>query len=402
MSDLEAFRQETRAWLEANCPASMRGAAAAVTDDDDDSIWGGRRAKYSNPEAKLWLDRMAGKGWTAPTWPKQYGGGGLSGAEARVLNQEMGRLKARPPLMSFGIWMLGPVLLEYANEEQKQEYLPKIIRGEIRWCQGYSEPGAGSDLAGLRTQCIDKGDHYLINGSKIWTSYANRADWIFCLVRTDNSKKHEGISFVLFDMTWPGVEARPIKLISGQSPFCETFFTDVKVPKANLVGKLNGGWDIAKRLLQYERQNISSGGFGAGGGGGYDLEHAALEHVGNDSGKISDRDLRSRITTHKMEAVAFALTVRRAEEESKQGKGPSAATSIIKYAAAKINQERTELMVETLGTQGLGWEGPQYAPGELAAIRGMLRAKGNSIEGGTSEVNLNVVSKRVLGLTDHQ
>jgi alkylation response protein AidB-like acyl-CoA dehydrogenase len=402
MSDLEAFRNDARSWLEANCPASMRGAAAAVTEDDDNSIWGGRRAKWKNPEAKLWLDRMAERGWTAPTWPKEYGGGGLSSSEARALQQEMGRLKARPPLMSFGIWMLGPVLLEYGNEEQKKEYLPKIVRGEIRWCQGYSEPGAGSDLAGLRTQCIDKGDHYLINGQKIWTSYADQADWVFCLVRTDNTKKHEGISFVLFDMTWPGVEARPIKLISGQSPFCETFFTDVKVPKKNLVGKLNGGWEIAKRLLQYERQNISSGGFGGGGNGGYDLEHAALEHVGADEGKISDRDLRSRITTHKMEARAFALTVRRAEEESKQGKGPSAATSIIKYAAAKINQERTELMVEALGTQGLGWEGPQYKPAELAAMRGMLRAKGNSIEGGTSEVNLNVVSKRVLGLMDHQ
>jgi len=304
--------------------------------------------------------------------------------------------------MSFGIWMLGPVLLEYANEEQKREHLPKIIRGEIRWCQGYSEPNAGSDLAGLRTQAVDKGDHYLVNGQKVWTSYADQADWIFCLVRTDNTKKHEGISFLLFDMTTPGVEARPIKLISGASPFCETFFTDVKVPKRNLVGKLNGGWDIAKRLLQYERQNISSGGFGGGGNGVYDLEHAALDHVGADSGRISDSDLRARITAHKMEARAFALTVRRAEEESKQGKGPSAATSIIKYAAAKINQDRTELMVEALGTRGLGWEGSQFTPQELAATRGFLRAKGNSIEGGTSEVNLNVVAKRVLGLMDHQ
>ena len=401
MSDLETFRQETHTWLEANCPASMRGAAAAITDEDG-SIWGGRRAKWTNPEAKLWLDRMAAKGWTAPTWPKEYGGGGLSNAENRVLQQELGRIRARPPLMSFGIWMLGPVLLEYANEEQKREHLPKIIRGEIRWCQGYSEPGAGSDLAGLRTQAVDKGDHYLVNGQKIWTSYADQADWIFCLVRTDNSKKHEGISFLLFDMTTPGVEARPIKLISGASPFCETFFTDVKVPKKNQVGRLNGGWDIAKRLLQYERQNISAGGFGGGGNAVYDLEHAALEHVGGDHGRIADRDLRARITAHKMEARAFALTVRRAEEESKQGKGPSAATSIIKYAAAKINQDRTELMIEALGTQGLGWEGSQFAPQELAATRAILRAKGNSIEGGTSEVNLNVVAKRVLGLMDHQ
>ena len=401
MSDLEAFRQEARTWLEANCLPSMRGTAAAITDEDG-SIWGGRRAKWTNPEAKLWLDRMAAKGWTAPTWPKEHGGGGLSNAENRVLQQELGRIKARPPLMSFGIWMLGPVLLEYANDEQKKEHLPKIIRGEIRWCQGYSEPGAGSDLAGLRTQAVDKGDHYLVNGQKIWTSYADQADWIFCLVRTDNTKKHEGISFLLFDMTTPGVEARPIKLISGASPFCETFFTDVKVPKRNLVGRLNGGWDIAKRLLQYERQNISAGGFGGGGNGGYDLEYAALEHVGSDRGRISDRDLRARISAHKMEARAFALTVRRAEEESKQGKGPSAATSIIKYAAAKINQDRTELMVEAFGTQGLGWEGAQFTPQALAATRAFLRAKGNSIEGGTSEVNLNVVAKRVLGLMDHQ
>jgi alkylation response protein AidB-like acyl-CoA dehydrogenase len=402
MSDLETFRTETRAWLEANCPPSMRGDAAAIADDDDNSIWGGRKATFKNPEQKLWLDRMAAKGFTAPAWPKEYGGGGLSNAEARVLQQELGRLRARPALMSFGIWMLGPVLLEYATDEQKKEFLPKIVRGEIRWCQGYSEPGAGSDLAGLRTQAVDKGDHYLINGQKIWTSYADKADWIFCLVRTDNTKKHEGISFMVFDMASPGVEPRPIKLISGQSPFCETFFTDVKVPKKQLVGKLNGGWEIAKRLLQYERQNISAGGFGGGGGNAYDLEHAALEYAGKEDGKIADRDLRARITAHKMEARAFALTVRRAEEESKQGNGPSAATSIIKYAAAKINQERTELMVETLGTQGLGWDGDDYKPVEIAAMRAMLRAKGNSIEGGTSEVNLNVISKRVLGLMDHQ
>jgi len=401
MSDLETFRTETRAWLEAHCPPSMRGPGAAVTEDGDDSIWGGRKAQFKNVEQKLWLDRMAAKGWTAPAWPKEYGGGGLSNAQARVLQQEMSRLGAQPPLMSFGIWMLGPVLLEYANDEQKQEFLPKIVRGEIRWCQGYSEPGAGSDLAGLRTQAIDKGDHFLINGQKIWTSYADRADWIFCLVRTDNTKKHEGISFMLFDMASPGIEARPIKLISGQSPFCETFFTDVKVPKKQLVGKLNGGWEIAKRLLQYERQNISAGGFGAGSGG-YDLEHAALDYVGTEDGRIADADLRARIVQHKMEARAFALTVRRAEEESKQGKGPSAAVSIIKYAAAKNNQERTELLIEAIGLQSLGWEGAAYKPDEVAAMRAMLRAKGNSIEGGTSEVNLNVIAKRVLGLMDHQ
>ncbi len=396
-TDLEAFRAEVRDWLAANYPPSLH----QPMDDESEAPWGGRNFKPANPDVQLWLDRMAEKGWTAPMWPKEYGGGGLTREQNKVLESELRRIKARPALMSFGVWMLGPVLMEYATEEQKQRFLPDIVKGKIRWCQGYSEPGAGSDLAGLQTRCEDKGDHFLINGQKVWTSYANHADWIFCLVRTDTTKKHEGISFVLFDMTSPGVETRPIKLISGSSPFCETFFTDVKVPKDQLVGKLNGGWEIAKRLLQYERQNISAGGFG--GGGGIDVVDAAKEHVGvDDKGRIADADLRARIAAHKMDSAAFTLTVRRAEAEAKASKGPSAATSIIKYAAAKLNQERTELTVEALGLQGLGWEGDSFKPDEVAALRSMLRAKANSVEGGTSEINLNVVAKRVLGLLDHQ
>ncbi|WGM38951.1 acyl-CoA dehydrogenase family protein [Caulobacter sp. NIBR1757] len=396
-TDLDAFRTETRAWLEANYPASLN----APMTTEDDTPWGGRKASYSNPDVQVWMDRMAEKGWTAPMWPAAYGGGGLSKEQNRVLESELRRIKARPALASFGIWMLGPVLLEYATEEQKQRFLPDIVKGKIRWCQGYSEPGAGSDLAGLQTRCEDQGDHYLINGQKVWTSYADQADWIFCLVRTDTSKKHEGISFILFDMTSPGVETRPIKLISGSSPFCETFFTDVKVPKDQLVGRLNGGWEIAKRLLQYERQNISAGGFG--GGAAMDVADAAKKYVGTDeAGRIEDPDLRGRIASHKMDQACFALTIKRAEAESKQGAGPSAATSIIKYAAAKLNQERTELLVESLGLQGLGWEGEGFSNEELGSIRAMLRAKANSIEGGTSEVNLNVIAKRVLGLLDHQ
>ena len=393
--ELDVFRTETRAWLEANCPASMRTPLTG-----DETPWGGRKFKWKNPDSKVWLDRMAEKGWTAPMWPREYGGGGLSAAEARVLEQELARIKARPALFSFGVWMLGPVLLEYANEEQKKEHLPKIVRGEIRWCQGYSEPGAGSDLAGLQTRCEDKGDHFLINGQKVWTSYADQADWIFCLVRTDTTKKHEGISFVLFDMSTPGVEARPIKLISGESPFCETFFSDVKVPKPQMVGKLNGGWDIAKRLLQFERQNISAGGFG--GAAGLEIEEVALAHAGSDHGKIADADLRARISAHKMDAKAFSLTVRRVETEAKSGKGLGPAASILKYAAATLNQHKHELMLEAMGADGLGWEGEGFDPANVRETRAWLRSKGNSIEGGTSEINLNVVAKRVLGLMDHQ
>jgi len=398
MEALEKFRQETRTWLEENCPPSMRTPMTS----EDETVWGGRNAKYENPEAKLWLDRMASRGWTAPTWPAVYGGGGLSKEENQILQQELRRIKARPALSSFGIWMLGPALLEFANEEQKKEHLPKIVRGEIRWCQGYSEPGAGSDLAGLQTKCEDKGDHYLVNGQKIWTSYADKADWIFCLVRTDPTKKHDGISFLLFDMATPGVEARPISMISGASPFCETFFTDVKVPKGNLVGELNKGWTIAKRLLQHEREMISGMGLGgAGSGAGLGgLEQAAKDYYGEENGRVASPSLRDHITRQKMDGKAFALTMQRSAEEAKAGQGPGAASSIFKYYGTELNKRRFELLLEIMGTKALGWEGEGFTGDEIGVTRSWLRSKGNSIEGGTSEVQLNVVSKRVLGLPD--
>ncbi|MBB41251.1 MAG: acyl-CoA dehydrogenase [Hyphomonas sp.] len=399
VDELETFRAETRAWLEENCPPSMRTPMK-----DDEIVWGGKREKFKNPESKIWLERMAEKGWTAPQWPKKYGGGGLSAQEARVLQQEMSRIKARQPLFSFGLWMFGPALLEFGNEEQKMRFIPDIVHGRTRWCQGYSEPGAGSDLADLQTRCEDKGDHYLINGQKVWTSYADKADWIFCLVRTDTSVKHEGISFILFDMESEGVEARPILLISGESPFCETFFTDVKVPKDQLVGEVNGGWQIAKRLLQFERSSISAGGFGGTGGSGImGPEDYAKQHIGTDSdGRLLDGDLRGRITDHKMYAKAFSLTVARQAEQAKAGQAVSHTASILKYGAAKMNQDRHELLVEALGSEGLGWEGEGFDPTARKVPRQWLRSKGNSIEGGTSEINLNVISKRVLGLKDHQ
>ncbi|MEL6568016.1 MAG: acyl-CoA dehydrogenase family protein [Pseudomonadota bacterium] len=398
-TDLDAFREDVRSWLEENCPAAMRTPMK-----DDEIVWGGSREQFANPESKVWLERMAERGWTAPTWPSEYGGGGLSKDQARVLEQEMRRIKARPPLFSFGLWMFGPALLEFGNEAQKKRFIPDIVHGRTRWCQGYSEPGAGSDLAGLQTKAEDKGDHYLINGQKVWTSYADQADWVFCLVRTSTEKKHEGISFLVFDMTSEGVEARPIKLISGSSPFCETFFTDVKVPKEQLVGDVNGGWPIAKRLLQFERSSISAGGFGGTGGSGIlGPEEYAKQHIGVDeTGRVSDGDLRARITEHKMYAKAFSLTVQRSTEQAKAGQEVGHTASILKYAAAKMNQERHELLVEALGTEGLGWEGDGFDPVALKATRGWLRSKGNSIEGGTSEINLNVIAKRVLGLREHQ
>lgn len=404
MHDLETFRAETRAWLEENCPASMRTPMP-----EDETVWGGRNAVFRNPDSKLWLERMADKGWTTPTWPQEYGGGGLDKAQSLILAEEMQRIKARPPLVSFGISMLGPVLLEMATHEQKLEHIPKIVRGEIRWCQGYSEPGAGSDLAGLGTKAILDGDDYIINGSKIWTSYADQADWIFCLVRTDfEAPKHSGISFILFDMASPGVSTKPIKLISGNSVFCETFFDDVRVPARNLVGRLNDGWTIAKRLLQHERTMISGFGLSSGrnnrGGLADNLAETAMLYRG-DIVELSDPVLRDQIAQFRIDSEAFALTSQRSAQEAKQGRGPNATSSMLKNYGCELNKRRYELALQAAGTQALGWEsltedGSDFDQQELAVARQWLRSKGNSIEGGTYEVQLNVIAKRVLALPD--
>ena len=201
MDTLEQFREETRQWLKANAPQSMYAPLRST----DDACWGGRKTIYP-PDMKRWLDVMAERGWTAPTWPKQYGGGGLNKAEAKILSQEMAKLGLRAPLVGFGLTMIGPLLLQEGSEELKRTHLPPIIRGEIRWCQGYSEPGAGSDLASLQTRAVLDGDDFIVNGQKVWTSYADKADWMFILVRTDpDAKKQEGITFLLMDMTSPGV-----------------------------------------------------------------------------------------------------------------------------------------------------------------------------------------------------
>ena len=399
MSDLETFRADTRAWLEENCPASLRSGGSI-----DDLEWGGRRRQGDTDDKKKWLDAMGEKGWICPTWPTEYGGAGLDRAEAKVLSEEMRRIHARQPLLSFGISMLSPVLMEFGTDEQKQRFLPDIQSGRVAWCQGYSEPGAGSDLASLQTRAEDKGDHYLVNGQKIWTSYADRSDWIFCLVRTDfEAKKHDGISFLLFDMESEGVSVSPIQLISGKSPFCQTFFQDVKVPKDQLVGPLNGGWTIAKRLLQHEREMISSlGGVGSSSSGGdrtgpIDI---ARRYCGEIDGRIADPVARDQLTRIRMDERAFAASLRRSAEEAKAGMPPGPASSMFKLYGTELNKRRHEVMVEIMGSQALGWEGEGFDEAELQETRDWLRSKGNSIEGGTSEVQLNVIAKRVLGLPD--
>jgi acyl-CoA dehydrogenase len=393
MSDPEAFRQETRQWLEANCPAEMREPMR----DESDACWGGRNPTFKNDAQKSWMDLMGGRGWTVPDWPREYGGGGLSAAETKILRQEMAAIGARNPLMSFGISMLGPALLKYGSEEQKKRYLPEIARGEIRWCQGYSEPGAGSDLASLQTKCEDKGDHWLINGQKVWTSYADKADWIFCLVRTDPAApKHKGISFILFDMASPGVSTRPIKLISGNSPFCETFFDDVKVPKDQLVGQLNKGWDVAKYLLGHEREMISGMGLG-GSGASMTLGEALVEMVGRDeNGRMADPLLRADIARFDVDAIAFRAMSERFIDELKAGQAHPAQPSMMKYAGTELNKTRHELVMAAGGSTTLEWESERSRGGKAA--RDWLRTKANSIEGGTSEIQLGIIAKRILDL----
>ena len=398
-NDLDGFRMEARAWLDANFPPSLRRDASAVTESETTGA-------ALTGDAALWKQRMGDKGWGVPTWPAQYGGGGLSRAEARVLAEEMAAIGAPNPIGGMGVIMFGPTLLEYGNEDQLRRHIPPIVKGELRWCQGFSEPGAGSDLASLQTKATDLGDHYLVNGSKIWTSGAHLADWCFCLVRTDQTKKHEGISFLLIDMRTPGVETRPIRLINDTTPFCETFFTDVKVPKANLMGPLNGGWTIAKRLLQHERQGISGANAAPGQAGpgalpGPALPELARSYVGVDpDGRLADADLRARLTRHLMEAQAFALTGQRAALESRGNSGPSAASSALKNVGSWVRQERAELAVEILGVQGVGWGGDGFSDDEVGTIKAMLRTKSGTIAGGSQEVQNNIISKRILGLPE--
>ena len=384
MADLETFRSETRTWLEANCPEEMRQPVR----DEEDVYWGGRNAKFKSEAQKSWFEACVAKGYTVPAWPKAYGGAGLEPAEAKILREEMARINARPPLSSFGIWMLGPALLKFGTEEQKVHYLGEIARGEIRWCQGYSEPGSGSDLVSMQTFGEDKGDHWVVNGQKIWTSYADEADWIFCLVRTDKADKYQGITFMLFDMATPGVSTKPILLISGNSPFCETFFDDVKVPKEQHVGEINRGWDVAKYLLGHEREMIS----GAGGGDRTSAIGAAmLRH----SGEL-DPMLRAELAMFDIDALAYGAMGEKFLDEIKVGKAHPAQPNMMKYVGTELNKRRHELMMSAGGSRSLEWDSEETSGGKPS--RGWLRTKANSIEGGTSEVMLNVIAKRILDL----
>lgn len=389
---IENFRAETRAWLSENCPESMRDRPVHFEDAFD---------IYNTDDARAWRDACAAKGWTAPLWPKEYGGAQMSADEYRVLQEEMAAIKALPPETGMGLAMIGPTLLEFGTEAQKQEHLPKIATGQVRWCQGYSEPGSGSDLASLQTKAVLEGDQFIINGQKIWTSGANNADWMFALVRTDpNASKHDGISFVLLDMHQPGVSVKPIPLISGSSPFCETFFDNAIALRSNLVGELNKGWTVGKRLLQYERSASPAPRRKKAVKSLNPYAQIAKQYLGETGGKVSDADAREKITQQVMLEKSMQLTVQRVSAETKSGRAPGATTSIFKLVGSTIAKESSALKSELRGLAGVGWEGDTFSEDELDATRGWLRDRAVTIYGGTNEVQMNIIAKRVLGLPD--
>jgi alkylation response protein AidB-like acyl-CoA dehydrogenase len=389
--ELEDFRSEAAAWLKANFPATLAGKGQLAMSE----------RSTQGADLAAWRKAIGEKGWATPTWPKEYGGGGLSAKQARVLAAEMGKIGAFNPLLfGMGVTMIGPTILDYGTEAQKLRHIPPIVRGEVQWCVGYSEPNAGSDLASLQTKAVDAGDHWVINGQKTWTSGAQYSDWCGCLVRTDPSaKKHDGISFMLIDMHQAQIETRPIALIAGASPFCETFFTDATAPKDALLGQLNVGWTVGKRLLQHERASQTGA---IGGGRAAPLSQIAKKYVAVDAdGKIEDQDLRTRLVRHEMDARTHALTLARVMAESKEANGATNGASVLKNSATHVAQTRAELTLEIMGAQGLGWQGDDFTREEIETVRGWLSGKAMSIYGGSAEIQNNIISKRILGLPDN-
>ena len=394
MAELDEFRAETRAWLAENCPAGARGPGLIPS--------GSTKIKIRDRDTLLWLDRMIEKGWTVPDWPREYGGGGLDKEEFLILVEEMSRIRARPALSGFGTNMIGPTLLEFGTEQQKKTHLLRIAQAQLEWCQGYSEPGSGSDLASLRTRAEDAGDHYVINGQKIWTSGAHLADWMFILVRTGpDVPKHDGISFMLLPMDQPGVTIKPIRLISGESPFNETFFDNAIASKDDLVGGLNKGWTVGKRLLQHERSGLQALVRAATSDGGLEtsLTDVAKASLGEAEGKIADPTYRAEVTAYEMNAHALRLAQRRAVEES-EGGTPGPVTSIFKMYASELQQERNDLATRLGGYRGFGADRNAFTAEELENTRQWLAFRAASIYSGSNEIQRNIIAKRVLGLPD--
>ena len=383
MTNLSLFRESTRSWLADNCPKSMREPML-----EKDICRGGRNHIFQSNDQKIWLERMASKGWTAPTWPTEFGGAGLCKEQAKVLREELIAIEARPPVSGMGISMIGPAILEFGSETLKKQHLPAMARGEIRWCQGYSEPNSGSDLAGLQTKAENFGDHLIVNGQKVWTSYGDDADWMFCLVRTNTDVgKHSGISLVLFDMETKGVTTRPIQLISGTSQFCETYLDDVRVEIDQIVGEIDAGWTVAKYLLTHEREALGKMGSSPVE---RSIKEQAITCLNLTNGRLNDEVIRKELIDWEIDYFCHQLTSERVNAEiASSGVGNTSA--MLKYYGTELNKRKYELLISIYGSESMHWE-------DNPVSRQWLRSKGNSIEGGTSEIQLNIIAKRILGL----
>jgi alkylation response protein AidB-like acyl-CoA dehydrogenase len=397
LKDNATFRAETALWLEANCPASLRTPITSA-----EMVWGGSQLAFANQDQRLWFERMRERGWFAPGWPIELGGGGLNTRQARIVEEEMARLGCRQPQYNLGIWMLGPVLLDLGTEEQKREHLIPMMQGRLRWCQGFSEPNAGSDLASLKTaaKLDDDGEHYVINGSKIWTSDADKADWMYALVRTDSSaRKQQGISFMLVDMKSPGITVKPIELIGGKSGFCQVFFDNVRTPVRQVLGAVGEGWGVAKKLLQHERAAMSK--FTEGGAPSHDALAVARPYLQAEQagpGAAQAAVLRERLAACLMDAQAFGLTHVRVKEQAMAGQDISGPASIMKLLQTEQEVAKYELLTQVLGQRALSWQGDEFSSDEHDICRSWLLSKSYTIAGGSSEIQLNIIAKRVLGL----
>jgi alkylation response protein AidB-like acyl-CoA dehydrogenase len=398
VSELDDFRASARDWVRENAPKSLWGTSGS---GPFEGYWGGSKCEETDADILRWRDLSIEKAWTAPSWPKEYGGGGLSREQENIIHAEMKAIGAPRPIAGQGLAMFGPVLLEYGNDAQRAKHLPGIARGEVRWCQGYSEPNAGSDLANLQLKAEHDGDELVLNGQKIWTSHADLSDWIYCLVRTDPRapKKQMGISVVLASLETPGITVRRIDLISGYSPFCETFFDDVHVPLGNLVGTENEGWTIAKAILGHERSSIGRSIARQPGSAQRDVLARARRHLGVEDGPIPEPLLRDELASLGMLEEAFHLTLARIQQSAESG-SPGPEGSITKIVGSELKQLRFELGMKVAGSQGLGWEGPGFDEEDLEYTREWLRSRASTIEGGSSEIQKNIVAKRVLALPE--
>ncbi len=370
------FRMEVRTWLEANLPVSLRG----------------RTVRPPPSELMPWYRTLSRKGWVAPHWPKQYGGMGATLNEQIIMTEELARIGA-PQLPAQGLNHIGPILMEFGTEAQKQKHLPPIIEGSVIWAQGYSEPGAGSDLASLSTKATLEGDHFVVQGHKIWTTWGHHSDWMFALVRTDPQAqpRHAGISFILIDLHSPGVRARPIVTIANDDEFSEVFFDNVIVPAENLVGKLNDGWRIANALLGHERLGTSNPQFAL----------IALEQVktmARATGVIADPAFQDRLAAASINVTALSAMFSHAVELTNHERSLGPEASVIKIYGSELLQSLNELMIEAAGGHAVAAQPVVTNFGAVDVTGSFFQSRRVTIYGGSSEIQRNVLARRVLNL----